>query len=195
MASSTLASSDTSPDLVLEPPYFTVVPHHLVPGTSWHLVGTPAVASCEWQRIHFTGKILSCPVYIKACVDVIYVRTMDLAYFEFVQRVAHQGRAYGRVSTPDLVEEPPYFTRVLIEFVPRTIWHLVGTSPGVDLQTIYLVGELIGCPIYIKAWVEVVYVRTEDLVYFDYVQRVSQQVRLFRSLPTTRCTPAPPHRW
>jgi hypothetical protein len=193
---STPANSGTSPDLVLEPPYVTVVPHHLVPGTSWHLVGTPAVASSEWQRIYFAGEILSCPMYIKACVDVIYVRTEDLAYFDYVQRVAQQGRTYGRASTPDLVEEPPYFTRVLIEFVPRTIWHLVGTSdPTPERQTIYLVGELIGCPIYIKAWLEVVYVRTEDLVYFDYVQRVSRQVRLFRSLPTTRCTPAPPHRW
>jgi hypothetical protein len=44
------ANSDTSPDLVLEPPYCTVVPHHLVPGTSWHLMGTPAVASSsEWD--------------------------------------------------------------------------------------------------------------------------------------------------
>jgi hypothetical protein len=55
---STPANSGTSPDLALEPPYFTVVPHHLVPGTSWHLVGTPDVASSEWQRIYFAGQLL-----------------------------------------------------------------------------------------------------------------------------------------
>ena len=189
-------------DLVLEPPYFTVVPHHLIPGTSLHLVGTSAVESSEWPSIYFAGELLGCPIYIKACVEVSYVRTEDLAYFDFAQTVAQEARVVRHTPTrqrstppisgtlPDLRGEPPYFTRVLIQFVPRTIWHQVGTSAvAPELQTICLASELIGCPIYIKAWVERVYVRTEDL------EAVSGRALSFRSSPTTRCTPAPAHRW